>query len=164
MAFAFKNATKDLCNSFPNGLSNFSRLVVQDQLCITEGMPSIKKILSTSVDYKVVSTKLINTPVSISLEGQTLTGYKLLVEIELNTNILYESCVESSTQSALLKSKTIKSVYVVLPAEYKGARVCDLVRTNNFLINPITEYINTRIIDDCCVIFYGSIIIDVQLY
>ncbi|MGL4912108.1 MAG: hypothetical protein ACRC3Y_06680 [Romboutsia sp.] len=98
----------------------------------------IDEIVSATVDSKIHSVKLLNTPVRTSNEGKKLTGKKLLVELTLSYNIKYTT---NSLEKYLyiLKNDVTKIIYIVVPKEIDDNDIDDFLRKKKI---QIQSYIN----------------------
>ncbi|MBW4829552.1 MAG: DUF3794 domain-containing protein, partial [Clostridiaceae bacterium] len=93
---------------------------------------------NTLVDIEIINTKVIKTPVSTSLEGQKLTGFKLIVEGMLNQKVEYIACdKEQSVHAAHFRVPF--STFIVLPENY--------VEGTNVEVEAIVEDIYSQLID-----------------
>ncbi|MBW4829587.1 MAG: hypothetical protein KZY61_09385, partial [Clostridiaceae bacterium] len=72
--------------------TGFKQLSKEEYVKISAQKPDAEEILNTLVDIEIINTKVIKTPVSTSLEGQKLTGFKLIVEGMLNQKVEYIAC------------------------------------------------------------------------
>lgn len=95
-------------------VSTFKQMNTDYIFCIPDPKPDIEQIVRVWVDSCVTSTQLVKTPTGTSLEGQTVTGYKLLVTGDISLKIEYVAC--NSVQSVhTAHTKFPFSSYVVLP-------------------------------------------------
>lgn len=78
-------------------IKNFKQSNINLQLCLPKEKPNIGQILSVKIDKNISKTKLVKTPVGKSMEGQILTGYKLLVmgDIGFEINYVASGCNQS---------------------------------------------------------------------
>lgn len=97
-------------------MPSFKQMNKDFVFCIPEAKPNIEQIIRVWVEGCVLSSQLVKTPVGISLEGQTATGYKLLVSGEIKLKVQYVAC--NPTQSVHI-AHTNFPFYgdVVLPAD-----------------------------------------------
>lgn len=97
-------------------LANFRQLNTDYVFCIPDQKPDIEQIVKVWADACVIDSEVIKTPVGTSLEGQNLTGYKLLVCGEIKLKVEYVAC--ERTQS-LHTAHTVFPFcgYVVLPKD-----------------------------------------------
>lgn len=99
-----------------NDIPNFKQFNTDYVFCIPDVKPDIEQITKVWVDACVVDSEVIKTPVGTSLEGQNITGYKLLVCGDMNLKIEYVAC--EATQSVHTAHTTFPFCgYVVLPKD-----------------------------------------------
>lgn len=67
----------------------FKQFQVQEYLDIPQCKPDIEQIVGVNVSTEIISTNIIPVPCSISNEGQTLTGYKMVVEGKIIEKVEY---------------------------------------------------------------------------
>lgn len=153
---------------FPTSSKYFTETCFCDVFSLPEGSKSLGTILSTKSNVQVVSTKLIETPVDISNEGQNLLGYKLIVELSLLHKIIYlerplaqYSCLKNPALSANL-GNTLKSVFIILPCSICGVDTCKLIRKNAFTVTPYIENISMQEVDPQNIYSTMDVFIDVS--
>lgn len=106
-----------IADVFPKGPKSFKQLTVQENLTIPSVKPDVEQILRVIAEVVITDTRVIKTPVSISEEGQVLTGYKLLVEGELIQKIEYVA--DEPTQSVHAAHFKIPfSTFIILPPDF----------------------------------------------
>ncbi|MGO5075974.1 SPOCS domain-containing protein [Clostridium sporogenes] len=119
-------------------LASFKQLSREEYVKIPIQKPDIEEILNTLVDIKITDTKVIKTPVGISLEGQKLTGHKLIVEGILNQKVEYISCAkEQSVHAAHFRVPF--SSFIVLPENF--------VEGTSIQVEGMVEDIYTKLIN-----------------
>lgn len=127
---------------------NFTQFNLEDVFCMPMQKPDIEQINKVYAKGCITCQEIVKTPVGKSMEGQILTGYKLLVCGEINLRIQYVACEE--TQSVhTVNTKFPFCSYVVLPAD-----------TNpNSIIKPsiLIEDIFSEQLDERCI--YNNIIL-----
>lgn len=97
-------------------LPNFKQVNTDYIFCIPDQKPDIEQIVRVWADACVVDTMLVKTPVGTSLEGQNITGYKLLISGDVTLKIEYVAC--EATQSVhTAHTKFPFCGYVVLPED-----------------------------------------------
>jgi hypothetical protein len=97
-------------------LPNFKQVNTDYIFCIPDQKPDIEQITKVWVDGCIIDTEIIKTPEGTSLEGQNLTGYKLLVCGDINLKIQYVAC--ESSQGVHNAHTTFPFCgYVVLPKD-----------------------------------------------
>lgn len=111
-----------LADNLPQNPTTFKQFTVQENLEIPCAKPDIEQIIRVMGHVKITSTRVIRTPGSAaqpvkSLEGQILTGWKLIVEGELIQKIEYVA--DEPTQSVHAAHFSVPfSTFIVLPANY----------------------------------------------
>lgn len=99
------------------GISTFKQLSIDDTLCIPDVKPDIEEINDMNVEGEIIECHVISTPSVISNEGQTLSGYKLIVRGVLREIIEYTAdTAEQSVHSAHYSLPF--SSFIVLPENY----------------------------------------------
>lgn len=98
-------------------LAAFKQFNVQETLELPEAKPDIEQIVTVKAELFITKTKVIKTPSAVSLDGQTLTGWKLIVEGNIKQVIQYVA--DEPLQSVHAAHFTIPfSTFVVLPSNY----------------------------------------------
>ena len=92
----------------------FKQFTVEENLTISQAKPDIEQIVRVMAEAIITSTKVIKTPQGTSLEGQTLTGWKVIVEGYINQKIEYVADEPTQTVHAT-HSKLPFSTFIVLP-------------------------------------------------
>ena len=137
----------------PKEVKYFKEELVSEILSIPPQKPDMERVLNVLVWPEVVSTKLIDTDVGMSNEGQYLSGKKLVVEIKLKEKVTYVACEPTQSVHAA-HFETLKSIFIVLPTEVDKKDICDLVRADRLQITPYVEatkfrMMNCRTIHKC---------------
>ncbi|SHJ46191.1 protein of unknown function [Clostridium cavendishii DSM 21758] len=68
---------------------NFKQLNFESDFHVPSEAPDIEQIVKVYANVDICKYEVIETPIGISLEGQKLTGYKLLVFGDINYKIQY---------------------------------------------------------------------------
>ncbi len=153
--------TKIIQNIIPEKVKYFKEEAISERLVIPSQKPDIERILNVLVSAEVEDVNLVDTEVGMSNEGQNLTGYKLVVELKLKEKVIYvadEDC--QSVHSAHYES--MKSIFVILPKEYNGEDVCDLVRANRIQVNPYIEATKACMLDERTIHKCVLLLVDVK--
>ncbi|MCY6369538.1 DUF3794 domain-containing protein [Clostridium ganghwense] len=115
-----------IADIFPKDPKCFKQLTVQENLIIPSVKPDIEQIVRVIAEVIITNTRVIKTPVSISSEGQILTGWKLIVEGELKQKIEYVA--DEPTQSVHAAHFTVPfSTYIVLPEDFNEGCLINVV-------------------------------------
>jgi hypothetical protein len=112
--------------SLASPLAPFKQFNVQETLNIPEAKPDIEQIITVKADLDIVKTTLIKTPSQVvSLEGQKLTGWKLVVEGHIKQVIQYVA--DEPMQSVHVAHFTVPfSTYVILPPDFMESSLVDV--------------------------------------
>lgn len=151
-----------ICENLPTDIKYFKEELFDTIITKENRDRLIKSIISVEIDCKVISTKLVNTDIRTSNEGQKLSGKKMLVEILISYRIKY---LADGFQNYLyiLKSKRTKVVYVVLPRKIKDIDIEYIVRRNKIHIDTLTEDIYAEVRGENQIYIRGLILINVNL-
>lgn len=105
------------------GISTFKQISIDGNLCIPEIKPDIEEINDIKVEAEIVECHVISTPVTISNEGQTLSGYKLIVRGILKELLEYTSETEEQSVHSAHYSIPFSS-FIILPPSYSlGSKI-----------------------------------------
>lgn len=119
MATIVKNLIEisGLADSLPQNPTIFKQLTLQETGGIPDAKPDVEKLIKGFTHIEITYTKVIRTPVGKSLEGQVLTGYKLLVQGESIQKIEYVA--DESAQSIHTAYFNVPfSTFIVLPSNF----------------------------------------------
>lgn len=106
-----------LADQFPVNPINFKQFSVQESLIIPDVKPDVEQIVSVFAEVCITNTRVIQTPVATSFEGQILTGFKLIVEGALEQKVEYVA--DEPTQSVHAAHFRVPfSTFIVLPIDY----------------------------------------------
>ena len=110
----------------PTSMDSFKQLTVQENLTIPDAKPDIEQIIRVMVEAKITSTKIIETPIGKSLEGQILTGRKIIIEGILNQKIEYVA--DEPTQAVhAAHFKVPFSTFIVLPEDFEDGTFVTII-------------------------------------
>lgn len=139
----------------PVGLSTFKQLSTEMYLGIPAVKPDIEAINLVTGTINITNCHVITTSTGTSTEGQTLTGYKLILRGSLEIVVEYTALdTEQSVHSA---HYTIPfTTFIILPSTYVLGSKLDptgliediyykQVDTRTFFVN-VTELINVKIV------------------
>lgn len=123
-------------------VENFRQSNIDYTFCIPIQKPDIEQIVKVWVEPCIKCGKVIVTPVGRSLEGQTVTGHKYLIEGSINLKVEYVALEESQSLHTAHTEIPFCS-YVVLPKDFN----------KNALITPniVIEDINSTQMDCRCI-------------
>lgn len=113
---------------------------VEELFDLPSTKPDMELILKVKSELVIISTKIVKTPIGKSLENQTLTGWKLIVEGELRQVIQYvadERCQSIHGAHANVPFST----FIVLPPDFDENQ-CVIVE--GYIEDIYAEQIGTR--------------------
>jgi hypothetical protein len=116
MASIVKNLIEiaGIADQLPIDPTAFKQFTVQEMLKLPIAKPDIEQIVKVVAQVVITSTKVIRTPKGTSLEGQILTGFKLIIEGEVRQKIEYVA--DEVTQSVHAAHYDVPfSTFIVLP-------------------------------------------------
>lgn len=146
----------------PEEAKYFKEEIVCEILSIPPQKPDMERLLDVIVDAEVVNINLIETQKGRSQEGQYLSGYKLVVEINIKEKVTYVANEPTQTAHAA-HYETLKSMFVILPPEVNGKKICDLVRANRLTVIPYVEDVCARMLDKRTVHKCVMLFLDVKI-
>ena len=121
-------------------ITSFKQITVDEYLKIPTQKPDIEQINNISGKVKILNCHVIKTTKAVSIEGQGLSGYKLVVHAELKQMVEYTA--KDSTQSIHVAHYDIPfSTFIVLPESY---RVGSKVEVNGILEDVFFNVIDER--------------------
>lgn len=95
----------------------FKQENIEDVICISCQKPDMEQIVKVWAKTYIDEYNLVKTPIGTSLEGQIMTGSKLMVSGEINLKYQYVSC--EVDQSVHMAEGIIPfCMYLVLPKKY----------------------------------------------
>lgn len=101
-----------------NNPSSFKQFCLHENLLLPELKPDVIKIVKVVSDITILNTRVIRTPKATSLEGQKLTGYKVLNDGIIKHKIEYIGETPSQEIHAV-HFNTPFSTFIVLPEDFK---------------------------------------------
>lgn len=112
--------------SFTSPITPFKQFNIQETVEIPEAKPDIEQIVTVKADLDIVKTTLIKTPSGVvALDGQKLTGWKLVVEGHIRQIIQYVA--DEPLQSVHAAHFTVPfSTYVILPPDFLEGSLVDV--------------------------------------
>lgn len=136
---AYEGTAKQL-PQFPHSPAAIKEFNVQEILDIPAAKPDIEQILKVQTKLVIISTRVIKTPVGQSLEKQTLTGWKVIVEGELRQVITYVA--DECTQSVHGAHFNVPfSEFIVLPPDFEETQC---VTVEGYIEDMYAEQIGER--------------------
>ncbi|MBW6410129.1 SPOCS domain-containing protein [Clostridium weizhouense] len=127
---------------------NFNQINIEQIVCIPNQKPDMEQINTVSVKGLVTDYEIVNTPIGSSIEGQIMTGYKLLVCGDIKIKVKYIACEPTQTVHTAHFCFPFCN-YLVLPSDFNP----------NIKINPsiLIEDIFSDQLDNKCI--YNNITI-----
>lgn len=146
-----------IADKLPENPLYFKEFNVQEILSISEENPSIKQIIGVMAQILINSKRIIKTEIGKSEEGQTLTGYKLIVEGDVKFKVQYTS-QESTQRLYAVDFKIPFSNFIVLPSEFKVGTGINAIGylediymkqlENNNIFTNIIIFLEAKLLDD----------------
>lgn len=126
-------------NCIKSTLKNFRQINFESTFCVPCQKPNIEQIVKVYGDTEICKYEIVKTPIGTSLEGQKLTGYKLLVCGDIKYKIQYVA--DATDQSVHTFHKCIPFCgYVVLPEKFnKNSYVKPSALIEDISIDQIDE-------------------------
>ena len=78
-------------------LPNFREVNLEHIFCIPDQKPNIEQVIKVWAEACILDTEIVKTPVGTSLEGQNLTGYKMLACGDIRLKIEYVACEKAQS-------------------------------------------------------------------
>lgn len=125
-----------------NNIKNFKEVNFESTFCVPCQKPNIEQIVKVYGKTEILRYEIVKTPIGVSLEGQKVTGYKLLVCGDIKYKIQYVA--DEATQSVHTFHQCMPFCgYIVLPEKFN----------KDSYINPVSliEDISVEQIDERCV-------------
>ena len=121
---------------------SYSQLTLSEQVIIPKGFPDLKSIVKTYININITSTKIIDSPVSDSLnnEGFNLTGKMLLVSGFLKQTVIYTKNDDYKSKCSLQLNSYFNN-YIVLDKNTDK-------NTDKFCVYPYIEDVSLIPLDN----------------
>lgn len=103
-------------------IENFRQSNLDYTFCIPAKKPDIEQIVKVWAEPCIECSQLVVTPVGTSFEGQTVTGYKYLIEGSIKLKIEYVA-LEASQSLHTAHTEIPFCSYVVLPKGFNKNRL-----------------------------------------
>lgn len=123
-------------------LPHFNQVIKDFTFCMPIQKPDIEQIVKVWVTPCIVQQKIVKTPKGTSLEGQNVTGYKVMVIGDLQVKVEY---VALEVTQSIHSAHTVMPFcgYIVLPEKFNPHA---LVTTNVIVEDIHSEQLDTRCI------------------
>lgn len=139
----------------------FKELVLEENLTIPDLKPDMERIVSIATEVQIISSRIVDTSSAVSLEGQNLSGCKLILELKLNEIILYvANRITQPVHSAHFKSE-MKSAFIVVPCEINSLDIQDLLQDGKLRITPYIEGVDAIMRDSRNIFKCITLLLDV---
>lgn len=151
-------------SSLPTSPTYFKDTLIESYLTLSDTNIDLGQLLSVSVRATLLSTRLVPTTEVTSLEGMTLSGCKLVVDMQLDTMITYTSCNCCESVYSAYLPPTIESAFIVVPCTINGTSILDSCNQNLFKVTPYIEGACASIHTCRSVLVCTSLLIDAVPY
>ncbi|WP_461204785.1 DUF3794 domain-containing protein [Clostridium sp. DL1XJH146] len=130
----------DFIPEFSENIAPIKEFNVQETLDIPSAKPDIEQIVKIKSELVITNTKVIKTPVGVSLDEQILTGWKVIVEGELRQTVQYVA--DETTQPVHGAHFDVPiSIFIVLPPDF-NEETC--VNVEGYIEDIYAEMLNKR--------------------
>lgn len=134
------SSSNQLDLAVPLALSTFRQIDLESYFEIADPKPDLETINFINGEITLLNHYIIPTPKGISIEGQKLSGHKLIIHGLLELTIEYVS--HETTHSIYSSYHTLPfSTYIVLPSDFP---IHSRVRISPTLQNVAFKLVNTR--------------------
>lgn len=140
-------------NCIPEDITTFKQFNIEETVCVPCAKPDMEQILKVIADVEITSTRAIKTPVATSLEGQVLTGWKLIVEGRVNQKVQYVADLLDQPTHAAHFSVPF-STFIVLPE--------DFVTGTPITVTPFIEDVYAEQLDKRCIFKNITLLLTVE--
>lgn len=122
----------------PVAPTTFKQLSKDEVVTIPIQKPDIEQIINVLVEIQIIDTRVIETIKGISIGGQKLTGYKLIIEGKINQKVEY---VADEPQQSVHAAhfKVPFSSFIILPEDFQIG--------TNIEVEPFIEDVYYKLID-----------------
>lgn len=140
----------------------FKELIIEDTLLIPTQKPKIEGLISITSDIEIISSKIICTENKKSLEGQNLSGCKLIIEYRVKDSLVYTAQKITQPVHSAHYESNLKSTFVVIPCEINGVDTQTLLENCKLKITPYIEDICAmkkcdKVVNRCITLFIDVI-------
>lgn len=98
--------------------SCFKQFCFHESVLLPEAKPDVLKIVKVVSEITISDSRVIRTPKATSLEGQKLTGFKLMIDGTLNQKVEYVGETPSQAVHAVHFNIPF-STFIILPETFK---------------------------------------------
>lgn len=123
----------------PNEITSFEQRNTDKVITINQKLPNIDDILKVSISKELENSNVAKTATGVSLEGQSLSGYKLLTEGKFVVRIDY--CSESNNGCIYTFKEVIyfNNATTIPKDKGQGSRVVEDVYIEDIYVEKISE-------------------------
>lgn len=130
----------DILPEYEDGVGAFKEFIIEEMLQIPTEKPDIEQIVKITSNINISETRIIDTPLGKSLEGQIVTGKKAVVKGRVLQKIEYVA--DEPTQSVHGAHFNIPFCnFIVLPEDYTDK---ELVIVTGYIEDIYAEQIGKR--------------------
>lgn len=138
----------------PDNAIAFKQLNLQENMSLLDSHLSIDHIVKIISDVIIEEKRIIQTPVATSLEGQKLTGWKLIVEGTVREKLEYVAC-DLGKNINIISLNTPFSTYIVLPENLNPGRQ---INVNGYIEDMCIKKLDERSFFKCiCLLLNAEI-------
>lgn len=120
-------------------INNFKQINYESIFLVPCQKPDIEQIIEVDAKADILEYEVIKTPTGVSLEGQQATGYKLIVNGDINYKIQYIARQKSQTVHTF-HNKTPFCGYIVLSEKFnKASYVNPYAMVEDIMIDKMDE-------------------------
>ncbi|MGL5380750.1 hypothetical protein [Clostridium sp.] len=124
----------------------FKEEAICEVLTIPCQKPDMERPLEVIVWAEIENIRTVETEQGVSVEGQKLSGTKLVVEVRLKEKLTYVANEATQTVHAA-HYETLKSMFVIVPSELNGKPICNLLKSQRLRVIPYVEDVTWRMLD-----------------
>lgn len=130
----------------PEDIKYFKEESICEVLTIPCEKPDMERILDIAVWPEIENIRLVDTEVGYSVEGQRLSGMKLIVEVRLKEKVTYVA--DEITQSVHASHyEILKSIFIVVPSVIQDKPICNLIKSGRLTVEPYIEDVMWEMLD-----------------
>jgi hypothetical protein len=145
----------------------FTQLAIPETVCLPAAKPDIEELLSVAVDTNIISTRLVKTAIGTSVEGQVLSGYKLIIEVRLRQKVKYIANEPTQSVHAAHFEKVLSSIFIVVPATVvigtQTFAIEELFKQNRLVVTPYIEDVYAVARDERCIFKNITMLVNVKI-
>lgn len=128
------------------GIANFKQISIEEYLKIPPQKPDVDQINVANASINIVKCHVVRTNKVKSIEGQILSGYKLIIYGMLKITIEYTACDKSQSVHSAHYDVPF-STFIVLPENYNTGSKME--------VDPVVEDVYSKVVN--CRLFFANI-------